>query len=201
MFTGLVEETGTIRSLAKRRGGMELEIGAKKALRGLAVDDSIAIQGVCLTVVKRTRRTFRVQVVEETLRKTTLGLLKEGDAVNLERSLLPSDRLGGHFVLGHVDCVGTVEKVQKLGTSHMYWIRVRKNYAKWIIPVGSIAVDGISLTIARARGASFAVAIIPHTTEVTTSGNWKAKGRVNIEFDVIGKYIENILKHRGKRRR
>ncbi len=201
MFTGLVEETGIIRKLTRRRGGMELEIVGKKTMRKLAVDDSISVQGVCLTVVRRTKAAFRVQVVEETLRKTTLGGLSAGDEVNLERSLLPSDRLGGHFVLGHVDCVGTIERLQRLGTSTMYWIRVRKNYSRWLIPVGSIAVDGISLTIARTRDAVFGVAIIPHTTEVTTSKYWEKGGKVNIEFDVIGKYIENLMKHRAKRRR
>ena len=193
MFTGLVEETGVIQSLTKRRGGMELEIRSKKTLKGLKIDDSISTQGVCLTVVRRTRTSFRVQVVEETLQKTTLGLLGKGDLVNLERSLLPTDRLGGHFVLGHVDSVGTVHKVEKLGSSHMIWIRVRKNYAKWLIPVGSIAVDGISLTVAEATPESVVIWIIPHTFEVTNLKNAKPGDRVNLEFDILAKYVDRQL--------
>jgi riboflavin synthase len=123
-----------------------------------------------------------------------------GDGVNLERSLLPSDRLGGHFVLGHVDGVARIERVEKLGSSRMVWIRVRKAQARWLIPVGSVAVDGISLTVARVRAASFGVAIIPHTTEITGAVDWKPGGRVNVEFDVIGKYVEKLM-GRGRRRR
>ncbi len=201
MFTGLVEETGVITSLTRRRGGVTFEIGGRKTLKGLAVDDSVSVQGVCLTVVRKKRSTFVVQVIEETLSKTTLGLLDKGDSVNLERALLATDRLGGHFVLGHVDNVGTVEGVERLGTSSLYWIRVRKIYRKWLIPVGSVAVDGISLTIARTRGSSFAVAIIPHTTEVTTAGTWKMGSKVNVEFDVLGKYIENLVRYRTRPRR
>jgi len=201
MFTGLVEETGTIRSLRKRRGGMELEIRGQKTLKGLSVDDSVAVQGVCLTVVRRTRSSFVVQVVEETLRKTTLGAFVKGDSVNLERSLLPTDRLGGHFVLGHVDCVGSVTRVERLGTSRMVWIRVNRAYAKWLIPVGSVAVDGISLTVARTQGSVFGVAIIPHTSEVTTADRWAVKRKVNVEFDVIGKYVDNLMRQRRSRKR
>jgi len=180
---------------------MELEIRGQKTLRGLSVDDSVAVQGVCLTVVRRTRSSFVVQVVEETLRKTTLGAFVKGDSVNLERSLLPTDRLGGHFVLGHVDCVGSVTRVERLGTSRMVWIRVNRAYAKWLIPVGSVAVDGISLTVARTQGSVFGVAIIPHTSEVTTADRWAVKRKVNVEFDVIGKYVDNLMRQRRSRKR
>lgn len=201
MFTGLVEEKGTIRSIVARRGGREFIIEGRKTVKGLRVDDSISVEGVCLTVVKKTGKVFKVQAVEETLSKTTLGSFNEGDKVNLERSLSPGDRLGGHFVLGHVDAVGRVERVKMLGTSRMVWIGVGATYAKWLIPVGSIAVDGISLTMARVKGSTFAVAIIPHTTNVTTCSRWAPGGKVNLEFDVLGKYVETLLAARKPRRK
>jgi riboflavin synthase len=198
MFTGLVEEAGRVRKMVRRRGGVTFEIEGRLTVKGLAIDHSIAVNGVCLTVVKRTRGGFIVQAVEETLRKTTLGALQVGDRVNLERPLLPTSRLGGHFVLGHVDGMGTVVSKEVRGSSWHYWIRTPKGFDQHLIPVGSIAVDGISLTMAEVGRQSFAVSIIPHTMEVTTVDRWSPGAKVNLEFDVLGKFVEQFLKNRGK---
>lgn len=201
MFTGLVEETGRVRRAVSRRGGVRFEIEGKMTLKGLGVDHSIAVNGVCLTVVKRTRGAFVVQAVEETLRKTTLGGLKVGHPVNLERPLLPTSRLGGHFVLGHVDGMGSILSKEERGSSWHFWVRVPRPFRQHLIPVGSIAVDGISLTMAEVRADAFAVSIIPHTMEVTTVDRWKPGAKVNLEFDVLGKFVEQFLavRTRGKR--
>ncbi len=200
MFTGLVEETGHIHRLIRRRGGMALEIRGRSVMPGLAIDHSIAVNGVCLTVVKRARGTFLVQVVEETLRKTTLGSLREGDRVNLERPLLPSTRLGGHFVLGHVDGMGKIRSLEVRGSSWHFWIDAPARFAHHLIPVGSIAVDGISLTMAEVRRNGFAVSIIPHTMAVTIVDQWKPGVKVNLEFDVLGKFVEQFMAARTRRR-
>ncbi len=199
MFTGLVEETGRVRRLDRRRGGVTFEFEGRITLKRLAIDHSIAVNGVCLTVVKRTRGGFVVQAVEETLRKTTLGELRLGDLVNLERPLLPNTRLGGHFVLGHVDGLGKVLSKEVRGTSWHFWVRVPKSFRQHLIPVGSIAVDGISLTMAEVRHDAFAVSIIPHTMEVTTVDRWKPGVKVNLEFDVLGKFVERFLEVRARR--
>ncbi len=193
MFTGLVEETGFVKSIKKSGGSIIFTIEGKKTLKGLNIDHSIAINGVCLTVIKRSKTTFDVQAVEETLKKTTLGTLVIGSPVNLERPLLPDSRLGGHFVLGHVDGMGKVKSIEPRESSWMFWIKVPKKFVKYLIPVGSIAVNGVSLTIAELKGDIFGVSIIPHTMEVTTFRYLKPNDMVNLEFDVIGKYVERIL--------
>lgn len=198
MFTGLIEEIGTIERLEKKRGSVIFTIKAKKSSRGLNIDESIAINGVCLTAIARRGNKFKVQAVEETLRKTNLGLLREGGFVNLERALLPNERLGGHFVLGHVDGVGTIERVQARKSSWMFWIKVPKRFARYLIPVGSVAVNGVSLTVASLRGQTFGVSIIPHTIKATTFKNLKTGDKVNIEFDMLGKYIERFLRTRKR---
>lgn len=198
MFTGLIEEIGKVERLEKKRGGVIFTIRAKKSSRGMKKDESIAINGVCLTVIARRKGKFAVQAVEETLRKTNLGLLREGDSINLERALLPNERLGGHFVLGHVDGVGVIERVQARKSSWMVWIKVPKHFARYLIPVGSVAVNGVSLTVASLRGQSFGVSIIPHTMKMTTFKNLKARDSVNIEFDMLGKYIERLLRARKR---
>ncbi len=196
MFTGLVEEIGTISKLQRRGNSIVFTITAPKVARGLRINESVAVNGVCLTVIGRTWRTFAVQAVEETLKKTNLGELERGCVVNLERALLPTERLGGHFVLGHVDGVGKVLRMETRKNSLMVWFEVPKRFAKYLIPVGSVAVDGVSLTVAELRGATFAVSIIPHTMEMTTFARLRKGSRVNIEFDVLGKYVERILKYR-----
>jgi len=201
MFTGLIEETGMIASLRKEKGSIVFTLRSQKTLRGLKRDHSIAVDGVCLTVIKRAKTTFDVQAVEETLKKTTLGNLKIGDPVNLERPLLPDGRLGGHFVLGHVDCTGVITDIQNRESSKVFWIRVPKKFARDLIPVGSVAVNGISLTISGLDKNSFAVSIIPLTMEVTAFPQYDKGRSVNIEFDVLGKYVERLLEARTARNR
>jgi riboflavin synthase len=193
MFTGLVEETGIVTSIKHKSGSVIFTIQGKETVKTLRIDHSIAVEGVCLTVIKRNARTFDVQAVEETLKKTTLGKLKTGSPINLERPLLPSDRLGGHFVLGHVDGLGKVKSLKMLESSWIFWIQVPKKFSQHLIPVGSIAVNGVSLTMAEVKVDSFAVSIIPHTMDVTTFKQLKPGDAVNLEFDVLGKYVERLM--------
>jgi riboflavin synthase len=199
MFTGLVEETGIVKGIKQKGGSTIFTIQGKKTIRGLRIDHSIAVEGVCLTVIKRTKKSFDVQAVEETLKKTTLGKLKVGSPINLERPLLPSGRIGGHFVLGHVDGLGKVISLKMLESSWIYWIQVPQKFSQHLVPVGSIAVNGVSLTMAEVKSNSFAISIIPHTMDVTTFSLLKPGVMVNLEFDVLGKYIERLFEARGSR--
>jgi len=193
MFTGIVEEIGTISSITTMGDGLEFTINAKKILRDTTVDNSICVNGVCLTVVKKSKSFFTVQVVKETLLKSNLGRLTVHDLVNLERSVRLHDRLGGHLVQGHVDATGTVTDIKILKSSWMYTIAFPKQFRKYLIYVGSIAVDGTSLTVARLQRNNFTVAIIPYTYHNTIFHRYKKGSIVNLEFDVIGKYIESIV--------
>ncbi len=195
MFTGIVEEIGTIQSVRNSGKGKVLVVRAiKKYLSDVKVDDSISMSGTCLTVIQKTPTTFMVEAVEETLKKTTTGLLHAGSKVNLEKAVKLSDRLGGHLVLGHVDTVGIIINIAPQTLSWMFEVEFPPEQMKYVIPVGSIAIDGISLTIAERRRSSVIVAIIPHTMEKTIFGMKKKGDRVNIEFDLIGKYIEQFLR-------
>lgn len=193
-----MEEIGVIDSIERKRKSVIFSVRGKETVRDIRIDESIAINGVCLTVIRWSRRKFQVQAVEETLQKTNLGDLQEEDPVNLERALLPGERLGGHFVLGHIDGVGIVTRIQDRASSWVFWIKVPQRFSRYLIPVGSIAVNGVSLTVAKLRGREFAVSIIPHTMEVTTFRYMKAGDKVNLEFDVLGKYVERLLKRRRK---
>lgn len=193
MFTGIVEEIGTIGSITTMGDGLEFTIKAKKILGGTTIDNSICVNGVCLTVVKKTKSFFTVQVMKETLRKTNLGTLAVNDLVNLERSVRLNDRLGGHLVQGHIDTTGTVTGIETLKSSWMYTITFPKQFRKYLIYVGSIAVDGTSLTVAHLNRNNFTVAIIPYTYHHTIFHRYKKGSIVNLEFDVIGKYIESIV--------
>jgi riboflavin synthase len=197
MFTGLVEETGIVKSIKQKHGSAIFTIQGKKTVKGLRIDHSIAVEGVCLTVIKKTASSFAVQAVEETLTKTTLGNFKTGSPVNLERPLLPSDRLGGHFVLGHVDGIGRVTQLETRESSWIFWIQVPEKFSHHLVPVGSIAVNGVSLTMAEVQSSFFAVSIIPHTMEVTTFKHLKSGDSVNLEFDILGKYVERLFEERG----
>ncbi|MBI2428709.1 MAG: riboflavin synthase [Ignavibacteriales bacterium] len=198
MFTGLVEEIGRIVSIKKMGDGLEFVIEARKVLQGIGIDNSICVNGVCLTVVKKKKSQFIVQVVKETLNKTNLGDVKVGKFVNLERSVRLHDRLGGHLVQGHVDTTGTVKKVKVLESSWMYTIAFPKEFRKYLISVGSISVDGTSLTVARLTKQEMTIAIIPYTYKNTVFQFYQAGSKVNLEFDVIGKYIESIITYTGK---
>ena len=198
MFTGLIEEEGTVKTLSRRGGSVIFTFQARKTVRSLNIDDSVSVNGVCLTVIQATRSSFTVQAVEETLRKTNLGALVVGDSVNLERPLLTNERLGGHFVLGHIDGACAITRIVKRKSSWMFWFQMPRRFARYLIPVGSIAINGVSLTIASLRGNNFAVSIIPHTWDVTTFKCLRVGDRVNVEFDMLGKYVERLLKHRKR---
>ncbi len=190
MFTGLIEEVGAV----SRRNGAELEILAQTVLEGLAEGDSIAINGACLTVVTYAADRFIVQVSPETYARTTLGGLQPGHAVNLERAMALGDRLGGHLVQGHVDGVGQVERVVPQDQFQMWHFRAPDAVAPYLVPKGSVAVDGISLTVVEPQGDRFAVAIIPATLQKTTLAQKQAGDPVNMEADMIGKHIYHYLK-------
>jgi riboflavin synthase len=196
MFTGIVEEVGYIHSLKKFGDGVEFVITAKKIPKTVRVDNSICVNGVCLTVVKRSNYNFTVQAVKETLRKTNLGFLKTGNPVNLERSVRLNDRLGGHIVQGHVDVTGKIVKVITLESSWMFTVAFPKIYRKNLIQVGSITIDGTSLTVAQLSHQQFTVAIIPYTFGHTIFNHYIKGTIVNLEFDIIGKYIESIVKYK-----
>ncbi|MBI3005698.1 MAG: riboflavin synthase [Ignavibacteriales bacterium] len=198
MFSGIIEETGTVKKAARKADSVQFSISAAKTLKSVNAGSSISVNGVCLTVLHRSKNEFKTQAVEETLKKTNLGLLKPGNKVNLERPLRFSGRVDGHFVLGHVDCVGVVRLVEIKKSSKVFWIQYPKQFRKYIIRVGSIAVNGVSLTISDDKAGLFGVSLIPHTLQVTNFGVLKRGAKVNLEFDILGKYIENIYRVRGR---
>lgn len=189
MFTGLIEEVGIIKNIKSSGEGKVFEINAKKVLEDLKIGDSININGACQTVIKLSKNSFSVETIEETLKKTNFGSLMVNKKVNLERSLKIGDRLGGHFVLGHVDTTGKIISTEELSNSRLIKISFPSEYFKLLIPVGSISVDGISLTLAEVNKKYLAVAIIPHTWEKTIFFEKKIGDTVNLEFDMLGKYI------------
>ena len=193
MFTGLVEETGTIISCTPHDGKLRLRIAAERIMDDLAIDHSVAVQGVCLTVVEHDASSFAVDVIAETLTKTTIGTLHEGSRVNLERAVRMADRLGGHLVQGHVDTTGTVQEIITSDGRWEMWIAFPATYRKWLIPVGSVCINGISLTVADLTDTKLKVAIIPHTLAVTTLGDLAVGDPVNLEFDMLAKYIEQLM--------
>jgi riboflavin synthase len=192
MFTGIIQETGTVTGVVRKAGGLVLCVRAPESVKGLRIDDSVAVNGVCQTVVQCNGDVFAVEAVEETLRKTTFGSLAHGAIVNLELALRVGDRLGGHLVQGHVDCVGEVTGVEKRPMSWLVHVGFPEAFARYLIPVGSIAVDGISLTVASVDKNTFMVSIIPHTLGKTTLADVAAGRQVNLEFDLVGKYIERL---------
>jgi riboflavin synthase len=193
MFSGIIASVGKIDRIERSKGGVRLSVAAGKlGLRDVAVGDSITVNGACLTVVKRGKRSFSVDVSRETLR-VTAGLDREGE-VNLEKALRLSDRLDGHLVLGHVDGVGKVTKVAPAGASRVLRVRAPASLSRYIARKGSIAVDGVSLTVNAMRGAEFEVNLIPHTLAVTTLGNLRAGDRVNLEVDPLARYAERLLR-------
>ena len=193
MFTGIVEEIGKIERVDRHDRGIDLRIAASVVLDDLKIDHSIAVNGCCQTVTALSERDFSVTAIPETLRKTTLGTFEPGRTVNLERALRIGDRLGGHLVQGHVDTTGEVLRVESEGEDRLYTIGFDQEYDPLVIPVGSIVIDGVSLTVARREAGEVTVAIIPHTWKVTTFNTLGTGDRVNLEFDLIGKYIRNLL--------
>ncbi len=194
MFTGIIEEVGAV----SRRSGAELAILCEKVLDGVSIGDSIAIDGACMTVVEFTENSFIVQVSPESYERTTLGTFKPGDAVNLERAMAAGDRFGGHFVLGHVDAVGRVAKVEPQGEFQMWTFNAPEEIARYLVPKGSVTVDGISLTVVAPTKDSFAVAIIPETLKKTKLHTKGPGDPVNLEADVIGKHILHYMQGSGQ---
>ena len=194
MFTGLIERVGTITEIAAENGRRRLVIdcGDTDFLQDAVIGESIAVSGACLTVVAFDQSTFTTQAVEETLRRTTLGQKQVGDRVNLERALRANARLGGHIVQGHVDGVATVESVREEGES--WWITFEPPFEllRYIVEKGSVCIDGISLTVANVSYRKFSIALIPHTFEATTASDWRADASVNLETDVLAKYVERL---------
>ena len=196
MFTGIIEEVGRIVAVRDLGGSRRLSVEARMTPE-LRPDESVSVNGVCQTVVAVESSTFEVVAIEETVRKTTFGALRAGTPVNLERALQPTGRLDGHFVQGHVDATGTVTAVEKEQTNWLYRVRFDAQFAPYLIPVGSIALDGISLTVARLDETELTVAIIPHTYDHTIVKTWQPGTRVNLEFDMIGKYVVGWLARQG----
>ncbi|MDP8943741.1 MAG: riboflavin synthase [Actinomycetota bacterium] len=191
MFTGLVEATGEVRALAAENGGARLEVASPLAA-SLRPGDSVAVNGVCLTAVAVADGSFSAEVMAQTLRRSSLGPLEPGDRVNLELPLRPADRLGGHVVQGHVDGTGTVEAVVEEGRARLVTVACAPEVLRYVVERGSIAVDGVSLTVAAVADGHFTVSLIPETLARTTLGS-AAPGRlVNLEVDVIAKYVERL---------
>lgn len=193
MFTGLIEEIGTVQSILKGPKSATIIITAKKILEDIKLGDSIATNGVCLTVTSFTPNGFEVDVMAETMRRSNLGNLTPGDKVNLERALRLGDRLGGHIVSGHIDGTGTIEDFRQEDNAIWVSIAVSPDILKYIINKGSIAVDGISLTVAYIDSRRFKVSIIPLTKDETTLTGKNIGDKVNLEVDMIGKYVERLL--------
>jgi len=187
MFTGIVEELGVLRRRHQSGRVMVIEVSADKTLQGASVGESIAVNGACLTVVQLKKDALVFEVMSETLKSTNIGLLKTGEQVNLERSLKAGDRISGHFVTGHIDCLGTVRKKSYLNNNLVLEIAVEPKYLRYCLPKGSISVDGISLTLAAKTSSTFSVYIIPHTLKNTTLSFKGPSSRVNIEFDILAK--------------
>jgi riboflavin synthase len=198
MFTGIISGTGTIKSItgSKRTSNSDrrirLELG--RVGKGLKIGDSVSINGTCLTVIVLKKTAAEFEIVKETMDRTTLGSFKDGDSVNIERSLKLSDRFEGHIVLGHVDGVGEISDVIKFPAEIKMWIRVKgKEMMKYLVPKGSVTVDGISLTVVDVGKYKFSVALVPHTVSKTTIGTKVRGDTVNLEFDILSKYLANLI--------
>ena len=196
MFTGLVETVGIIDTVRPEGPGVRLLIRAGDVAADAILGDSIAMNGCCLTVVERRGDTLGFDAGSETLSRTNLGKLVPGSRVNLERSLRVGDRLGGHYVNGHIDAVGTLDQVKQEGAWAFYWFRVPQELSRQMASKGSIAVDGVSLTLVDVQPGLFSVALIPHTLEITTLGQLIPGDSVNIETDILAKYVEQQLNYR-----
>jgi riboflavin synthase len=194
MFTGIVEEVGTVRHIGPTPSGSRLEVAATRVMGRLAIDDSINVAGTCLTVVARDDRSFTADLVPETLSRTTLSGLTRGSRVNLERAATPETALGGHFVQGHVDATTKLQARTEEGEGARMRFALPKALARYIVQKGFITVDGVSLTVARLGKTFFEIALIPHSAERTTLGALHPGEAVNLEVDVIAKYVERIVR-------
>lgn len=201
MFTGIVEEQGCVVTLTRGVEGARLTIEASAPMTDLSVGQSIAVNGVCLTVIQSTKTTFTTDLSSETLERTNLGDLKLQERVNLERPLKVGDPLGGHFVTGHVDGVGRITRLESAGDSAWMWISFPPPLAIYVASKGSIAVDGVSLTLVEVSWEDFSVCLIPHTLAITTLGWKKAGSLVNLEVDLLSRYIERLLAEQSTQHR
>ena len=197
MFTGIVEEMGTIRSIRRGAHSAVLSIGAALVLSDLKIGDSVAVNGVCLTATGKDSGGFTADVMHETLNRSSLGALVPGSRVNLERAMAADGRFGGHIVSGHIDGTGTVVSVRRDDIAVWYTIRTTPQLMRYIVEKGSIAIDGISLTVAAVETDRFSVSIIPHTVQETTLGEKRPGATVNLENDIIGKYVEKLMQKDG----
>lgn len=193
IFTGIVEELGRVKGISRGAHSFQISISAEKVLEDVKIGDSIAVNGVCLTVIEFSPKDFVADVMPETLNKTNLRELRPGSIVNLERALSLNSRLGGHLVQGHVDAVGTIVKKERLDIAIIFKIAAPKEILKYTVPKGSIAIDGISLTVVDVFEDSFTVSLIPHTAHNTTLGFKEPGATVNLESDIIGRYVERLL--------
>lgn len=196
MFTGIVEDVGTVLSVSGDTAGQTLRIRSVVVTRDLSVGDSISIAGACLTAVSVDDDSFEIEAVSETLEKTNLGRLRSGDGVNLERAMRADGRFDGHIVQGHVDGVGRVLRLEPEGIGSRLAIEVPPSLLRWIVEKGSITVDGVSLTVAHLSGQMVEIALIPHTLEATTLGSLAGGDVVNLEADILGKYVERLMETR-----
>lgn len=193
MFTGLIEELGVVKSLNKNADGANIVVGASKVLTDLKIGDSVAVNGPCLTVTAFNRDSFTVFAMPETLKKSTLSNLKAGEKVNLERAMTLGGRLGGHLVSGHIDAVVTLTGCNPQGGAIILDFEAPQSLMRYIVPKGSVALDGVSLTVVDAAESGFSVGLIPHTSAETTLGHRKIGSGINLEVDLIGKYVEKML--------
>ena len=193
MFTGIVEELGALVGIQRGAGSARITLSAAKILEDAHIGDSISVNGVCLTVTDLSNKAFTADVMPETLSKTNLGALKAGEPVNLERALSFGGRLGGHLVSGHIDGVGLLTGLEKQDIATLITIRAPEEVMRYIINKGSIAIDGTSLTVVDFNSDSFRVSLIPHTAKYTVLGRKKVGATVNLEGDLIGKYVERLL--------
>ncbi len=196
MFTGIIEELGTIRAIRRGKHSAVLSIGADAVLSDLKIGDSVAVNGVCLTAASVDGSGFTADVMHETLNRSSLGVLTSGDPVNLERAMPASGRFGGHIVSGHIDGTGQIRAVRRDDNAVWYTIGAEAKVLRYVVEKGSIAIDGISLTVASVDRETFSVSLIPHTAEHTILGKKRPGAIVNLEADIIGKYVEALLRPR-----
>lgn len=195
MFSGIVHMTGTVTGRQEMGGSIFLTVQPPKVLPGVKAGSSVAVDGVCLTVVAVKGREFRAEVIKETILKTTLGKTKVGDIVNLEPALRVGDSLDGHMVFGHIDTVGTVEKIVRRGDERLITVKLPTSLRRSVVPQGSVTLGGVALTVARITKGSITVALTKYTLEHTTLSTWQPGTRVNIESDMLGKYVIQIFKN------
>lgn len=197
MFTGIIEEVGRIQSIKRGAKSAVLHIAATTVTDGLHIGDSVAVNGVCLTATSLTPQGFTADAMPETLSRSSLGTLAPGSPVNLERAVQIGSRLGGHIVSGHIDCCATITGIQRDDNALWFTLAAPRDMLRYVIEKGSVALDGVSLTVARVDDNGFAVSLIPHTAAMTTFGTRRVGDTVNLECDVIGKYVEKLLLHQA----